>query len=948
MSWFDDESMAEILGEMGQDFQESSEISTVESLMPGDLIADRYIVEDVVSPGRAKVRLHGVQKFFEIRLLPELNSRAGRVREELEFVSSTTGFLNSEALGFITDFGVCDGCGGFLVGEWVEGRALGEILNTGRRVELIHVLKFVHQVGGALASLHEVGFAHGLRDGADVVRTKDGRWNLSATSLRPSRSFPPQFPLPRPPELNSIAEATTQSDQYTFAAIVFMMLMGERWSAGQSTELSSRRTDAPAAIDKAMARALASKPDERFPRIEEFQELILEIGKAWHRPKPAEPTSEQWTPQPSMLVTSSEPLGVPSLKVDFANLERLRLEYRQNLVAGGLFVPTELKLTRNQQIELDLGFTPQNARVQVEARVAQVSGPGQEPIGVGLFFEGEARESVLAFLRQCDPVLGLSPNDQISAAIQLNRDTPVDAAEAFLLSRVMMPVHLSVLRAAFQGLPFDFEDTLTSLLQKKFVAVKSAPMAARPKTPAPSPQTLDIPTEAFKAEFDKSIQNPVEAALEKADSYEERGNFRAAIDSLEAAHVVQPNTKFLLKLAILYATYFKDWDKAQERVAAAFELSPNDPDVKAALESLESLQLEEFHRPIYEVVQAGAKFRFLMLVPETRKLWFEAHIPGPTGRREIHMVDYARGRGSLNKRAKDPVKMSVVAANPPEFAAVELLRENAPKTAMGRREKLLEKKLANMDDGPWFRSGPTPAATSKNSKFLVFDRNPAIFEEGLFIVHQGKDIAPLRLDPDHTRGKCPVLSPDEDGTVAWVRVAPGYGIYVAEPFQMASLVATLDTEAEIWWRDSLHLLAFLRASGELLLVSRRGGEPKTLLKGAGVARVFAIDAEMNSAVRVTNTTMDWVDLNTGEVRGTLNVEQSPKGALLRGDGFVALHYDDCVKVYRFGKKSRASLDLIVDPANFGRDARWGLGHPLVLMTLGDSKAGVVRFDPKQL
>lgn len=993
MSWFDDDdAFAEGLLDGLVDSENegiTEEADLPEELEVGDTVADLYVVEEVVRPGLARVRLMGVEHTFELRQFPELSQK--RIWDQVEFVVNTTGFLTSEHLTYITDFGVCPIFGGYIVSEWVDGESLESMLNDGRQMELMEAIEFAVEVGSGLSVLHEVGLAHGLRDARDLIRDTAHKWRLLGTGLGTSSAFPPQTSLPLAPELEGVRGGSVQGDQFALAAALYGLLVGEIPVGENPFGPSELRVDLPETLDHAVMQAMHDDSQMRFSAIEDFVDVLVESARRWHEMSSVvqessfafssvvidEAPQNQVTTRPSEFAVLSRKMpsivvtvdsllsNRPQLSMSFSSLERLRREYRSNIMAGGIFVPTPKQLMRNQTVDIKLLFEPTGQKVKVEATVAQVTPSSSvQPGGVGLIFDGTAKTNILEFLKQVDPVLGLAPGDVIIATRALDIHSALEPAEAFLLSRLSAPMSLSVLRATFQGLPFDFEGALGGLIAKDYVGVKDQVMPVNPPRSAQRPVMMArdevqrtgsarvVPVELVKAPEPKPQARELshaERALEQAASLQQRGNFRAAIELLEAAHSALPDGRFLLRLVELYGTFQKNWDKANERLGQAARLMPNSPDVAKMKTWVASQREDEILRVIYAVDVPDAKFRFLRLDPQLHRVWFEVYVGGNRPRREIHVADYGRGRGAMLRQAQDPIRMAAVPGNSPELASFEAARDQIKNTKLNRREKLIDRAQSSMDPGPWFRKGPSPVAWTTHGTFLVFDRNPDVLEEGLFIVNQGSEMAPLKLDPDGTRGMRPVMCPDDQGAVAWVSLRPSCAIYVAEPFQSPQKRFETQQDAIVYWLNPESLIALAIATGEVLEIPRRrGGLQRTIATVKNACGMWLDAAQTHAAILTNQRHVYWLEISTGKILGELTLPSFPDELLLRDDGFLAARNRDHVTITRFGKSSTHRLDIVVDPGCFSPAVRWAGREPLVLMITKSDRCEVVRVDPRRL
>ena len=237
-----------------------------------------------------------------------------RFKREAEAVSRLTHVNTVQTF----DFGSFDGAL-YLVMEYVKGEDLGAIVKRDGPLPFARVGPIFAQICAALSEAHEAGIIHRdlkpenvlvtrARDGRDVVKVVDfglakvrereeanevtGRGNLVGT------------PYYMSPEQIRSDGVDARSDVYSLGAMLYRVLTGEPPFAGATPmavltkhltdELVPPRERVPAlaaAIDERVEaivmRAMAKKPDERFPSVEVMR-VELEAVLA----TPAQPSGE--------------------------------------------------------------------------------------------------------------------------------------------------------------------------------------------------------------------------------------------------------------------------------------------------------------------------------------------------------------------------------------------------------------------------------------------------------------------------------------------------------------------------------------------------------------------------------------------------------------------------------------------------------------------------------
>ena len=273
------------------------------SAIPDDLraeLADRYELERVVGRGGmatvylARDRKHDRQVAVKV-LRPDLAASLGtdRFLKEIEIAAG----LTHPHIVPLHDSGEA---GGFLyyVMPYIAGESLRTLLNRERTVEPSSTLSIVTRVGDALAYAHRMGVVHRdikpenilFAEGHPVVTdfgiakavSTAGGVNLTRTG------FPVGTPgYMSPEQAAGIRELDERTDVYSLACVCYEMLVGEPpglWLTPEAVRLGRfadatpahrRRIDLlPGVVEQTLVRALALRPDERYPGPAEFVDAL--------------------------------------------------------------------------------------------------------------------------------------------------------------------------------------------------------------------------------------------------------------------------------------------------------------------------------------------------------------------------------------------------------------------------------------------------------------------------------------------------------------------------------------------------------------------------------------------------------------------------------------------------------------------------------------------------
>jgi serine/threonine-protein kinase len=266
-------------------------------------IADRYrILEEIGRGGTATVFLaedlkHGRQVAMKVlRPAPGGGYEPQRFLREIRIAAR----LAHPQILPLHDSGECDGLLYFVM-PYAGCESLRDRLAREGQLPIDAALRIVRAVSAALAYAHRHGVIHRdikpenilLHEGEPVVADFGVATALSAAGWESAyvtdQGFAVGTPAYMSPEQAS-AEPTLdgRSDQYSLACVLYEMLAGEPPFAGTGPRATMarhaieapasvrlRRPNVPAAVDRAIARALAKSPEDRFPSLAEFNEALV-------------------------------------------------------------------------------------------------------------------------------------------------------------------------------------------------------------------------------------------------------------------------------------------------------------------------------------------------------------------------------------------------------------------------------------------------------------------------------------------------------------------------------------------------------------------------------------------------------------------------------------------------------------------------------------------------
>jgi serine/threonine protein kinase len=183
-----------------------------------------------------------------------------------------------------------DGPHTFLTMELLRGQTLRAYLatlkNLRKAMAVDEALKIVEQACQGLAYAHEKGAVHRDIKPENVWLSEDGKAKVMdfgiARFVTSSQMTQTQMALGTayymaPEQLQGLADIDGRADQYAVAVMLYEMLSGNL-PTGRVESLSRVRKDIPAAVSKAVDKALSPRREERFGDIQSFREGLRGKG----------------------------------------------------------------------------------------------------------------------------------------------------------------------------------------------------------------------------------------------------------------------------------------------------------------------------------------------------------------------------------------------------------------------------------------------------------------------------------------------------------------------------------------------------------------------------------------------------------------------------------------------------------------------------------------------
>jgi serine/threonine-protein kinase len=217
--------------------------------------------------------------------------------------------IGSDHIVGVLDFGELPDGTPYLILEWLEGHSLGQVLLAEKKLSLVRAIHIMRGVARALGAAHAMGIVHrDLKpDNIFLVRKEDDPEFVKVLDFGIAKLMPhgneqlriktetgaligtPQYMSPE--QCRGADKVDQRTDIYALGVIFYEMVTGRLpfVAAGLGDLLIAHMTETapslrsidpniPAAVDEAIATALAKTPEQRFQKIDAFVDALSE---AW-------------------------------------------------------------------------------------------------------------------------------------------------------------------------------------------------------------------------------------------------------------------------------------------------------------------------------------------------------------------------------------------------------------------------------------------------------------------------------------------------------------------------------------------------------------------------------------------------------------------------------------------------------------------------------------------
>lgn len=278
----------------------------------GDVLAGRYRIERLLGSGGMGVVAAAIHEVLHQRvaikfLYPSATDDGSTLRFIQEARAAAT--IHSEHAVGVMDVGALDNGVPYMVLEYLEGNDLAEEVAARGAIPVAQAVDWILQAGEALAEAHSIGIVHrdlkpsnlflaNKPDGSRILKVLDfgiakklGPDAILLTGTAASGKLLGTAAYMPPEQIRSPKTVDPRADLWALGVTLWELITGRRLFSGDSMgeilaavleqeapPLRMMLPDAPAGLERVLAKCLARSRDDRYSTIAEFAAALAPFG----------------------------------------------------------------------------------------------------------------------------------------------------------------------------------------------------------------------------------------------------------------------------------------------------------------------------------------------------------------------------------------------------------------------------------------------------------------------------------------------------------------------------------------------------------------------------------------------------------------------------------------------------------------------------------------------